>query len=167
MVRTIKYFKRLYKDPSFSRIVSFQFIFDRFDNGDKYRLVLHSQEKQSKKEIRRGTGRRMGVTRFSWISTQYVANSISIVSWMVDIRGKLSPIILSRAHSLWASWSQEGPPTQPILSEVSANWAIDAQGNATGDQHRRYHPPRRLLGPLKSLKVRERKWKREGNRRHY
>ena len=33
--------------------------------------------------------------------------------------------------ALVASWSQEGPPTQPILSEVSANWAIDAEGNAT------------------------------------
>lgn len=90
-------------------------MFDRFDNDDdKYKLVLHSEEKESKEEIRRG---RMGVTRFSWVSTEYVA----IVSWMVDIRSKLSPIILSQAHSLWASWSQEGPPTQPILSEVSAN----------------------------------------------
>lgn len=53
-------------------------------------------------------------------------------------------LTLSRALSLtygpgsgsllrsWISWShKEGPPTQPILSEVSANWAIDAEGNAT------------------------------------
>lgn len=39
--------------------------------------------------------------------------------------------IVGQLHSFSSRGPRKGPPTQPILSEVSANWAIDAEGNAT------------------------------------
>ena len=63
--------------------------------------------------VHRDIRRKLFLPRISLPLTLSSSLSLSVVvPW---VRGPLL-LLLS-----WASWSQEGPPTQPILSEVSAN----------------------------------------------